>query len=330
MGIGEPAKLKHIITEDELKKFVWFLNSKKLYILIVMTMLLYKFGLRIGALAKLKVNDLLDNGIIIFREKNSKIIKRQLLKETFDILTLLINECELTKDNYIFYFFKFENDEDKRSLFLAQKYRMLLYESGAFSLSSTESLCSHIFRATHAVNIFKEEQMDFARRELGHRYLSTTINNYIRPEDRQLNVLEEKNLGNFNAIKFLNKKRNNNVNFPKRETKEHVKYNQTNLNKNAYLENKIIEESEDDEEDIIDDDFETNKSTFYLTGHFYDDSDLLSYKNEKIKSAFKEKIKNNILEEDEFKNDLNLKKRYDKNNMNNLTKIRIKINKPKK
>ena len=93
LGIGEPAKLKHIITEDELKKFVWFLNSKKLYILIVMTMLLYKFGLRIGALAKLKVNDLLDNGIIIFREKNSKIIKRQLLKETFDILTLLINEC---------------------------------------------------------------------------------------------------------------------------------------------------------------------------------------------------------------------------------------------
>ena len=34
LGIGEPAKLKHIITEDELKKFVWFLNSKKLYILI--------------------------------------------------------------------------------------------------------------------------------------------------------------------------------------------------------------------------------------------------------------------------------------------------------
>ena len=31
-----------------------------------MTMLLYKFGLRIGALAKIKVSDLLDNGIILF------------------------------------------------------------------------------------------------------------------------------------------------------------------------------------------------------------------------------------------------------------------------
>ena len=85
---------------------------------------------------------------------------------------------------------------------------ILLHESGAFSLSSTVSLCSHIFRATHAVNNFKGEQMDFARKELGHRFLSTTINNYIRSEDRQLNFLEEKNFGNFNSIKFLNKKRN--------------------------------------------------------------------------------------------------------------------------
>ena len=85
---------------------------------------------------------------------------------------------------------------------------ILLHESGAFSLSSTESLCSHVFRDTHDANIFKREQMDFSRKELGHRFLSTTINNYIRSEDRQLNFLEEKNFGNFNSIKFLNKKRN--------------------------------------------------------------------------------------------------------------------------
>lgn len=59
IGIGEPAKLKHIITKEELIKFVNFLNSKKLYVIIIMCMLMYKFGLRIGALAKLKVSDLL-------------------------------------------------------------------------------------------------------------------------------------------------------------------------------------------------------------------------------------------------------------------------------
>ena len=283
-----------------MKKFACFLNSKKLYILIVMTLLLYKFGLRIRALAKIKFSDLLDNGIIIFREKNSKIIKSQLLKETFDILTLLINECDLTKDNYIFYFFIFENDEYKRSLFLTQKYRILLHESRAFSLSSTKSLCSHIFGATHAVNIFKGEQMDFLRKELGHRFLSTTINNYIRHEDRQLNFFEEKNLGNFNSIKYLNKKRNI-TNLRKGKIKENDKHNQNNLETKVDLEDKRITLNKDDEEDMIDDDFEINKSTFYLTGHFYDDSDFLSYKNEKMKSLLKKKIKNKIIEENELK-----------------------------
>ena len=70
IGIGEPIKLKHIISDDELQRFVKFLNSKRLYILIVMCMIMFKFWLRIGTLAKLRVNDLLINAIIIFREKN--------------------------------------------------------------------------------------------------------------------------------------------------------------------------------------------------------------------------------------------------------------------
>ena len=74
IGIGEPVKLKHIISDDELQRFVKFLNAKRLYILIVMCMIMFKFGLRIGALSKLRDNDLLPNGIIIFREKNNNII----------------------------------------------------------------------------------------------------------------------------------------------------------------------------------------------------------------------------------------------------------------
>ena len=73
LGLGESVKLKHIITDDEIKRFVHFLNSKKLYILIVMSMLMFKFGVRIGSLAKLKVCDLLPDAIIIFRAKIIKL-----------------------------------------------------------------------------------------------------------------------------------------------------------------------------------------------------------------------------------------------------------------
>ena len=79
---------------------------------------MYKFGLRVGALAKLKVRDLMPNGIIIFREKNNNVIKRALIKETFDILNIMIRELELDEDQYMFYFFKFEDNEDKRCFFL--------------------------------------------------------------------------------------------------------------------------------------------------------------------------------------------------------------------
>ena len=60
---------------EKINKFVRYLNSKKLYILVVMYMF-FKIGFRIGALAKIKVCDIMSNGIFIFRKKNNKIIKR--------------------------------------------------------------------------------------------------------------------------------------------------------------------------------------------------------------------------------------------------------------
>ena len=44
------------------------------------------------------------NGIIIFREKNNNIIKRTLIKETFDILNIMIRELELDEEKYMFYY----------------------------------------------------------------------------------------------------------------------------------------------------------------------------------------------------------------------------------
>lgn len=256
IGIGEPVKLKHIVTEEEIKQFVRYLNAKKFYILVVICMLLFKFGLRVGALAKVKVCDIMPNGIIIFREKNNKIIKRQLLKETFEILTLLIDECEIKDDSYLFYFFKFEDDENKRSLFFTQKFRNLLHDSHVFSTSSTESLSSLIFSVTHAINTYKGTEIENVRQELGHRFSSTSFNNYIKPEARQLNLLEELNIGEFKGIKFLNKKKER-VNENNKKTKA-VK-NSKNIIQilSSSLENlyKDANEFNDDGEDAIDDDF---------------------------------------------------------------------------
>ena len=54
IGKGETPKLKHIATLEELKKFIKYLNSKRLYMIIAICMLMFKFCLRIGAVAKLK------------------------------------------------------------------------------------------------------------------------------------------------------------------------------------------------------------------------------------------------------------------------------------
>ena len=43
---------------------------------------MFKFGLRVVAIFKIKVSDILSNDVIIFKEKGSKIIKRKLLPET--------------------------------------------------------------------------------------------------------------------------------------------------------------------------------------------------------------------------------------------------------
>jgi integrase len=148
IGVGEPTKLKHIITPNELQKFVKYLNHKRLFVIILICMLMYKFGLRVGAISKIKVCDILPNNVIIFKEKNSNIIKRKLLPETANKIKELINECEFNNTDYLFYFFKFKEEENKRSLFFVRKIRNLLYDSGAFSFSSIESLSSHIFKAS--------------------------------------------------------------------------------------------------------------------------------------------------------------------------------------
>ena len=154
-----------------------------------------------------------------------------------------------------------------------------MHDSHDFSISSTLSLSSHIFRATHAINTYKDTEIENVRQELGYRFSSTSINNYIKPEDRQLNLLEERNIGTFDGIKFLNKKKER-VNENNKKTKK-VKNNKNiikiSYNSFANLSNDANEFNEYGE-DELEDDFELNKSVFYLSEHFYDDADFCDLK----------------------------------------------------
>jgi hypothetical protein len=80
-----------------------------------------------------------------------------------------------------------------------------LHDSKAFSFSSEESLLSHIFRATHAINLYFGGDLENIHKELGHKFTSNSLNSYINPERRDLNLFEEKHIGIFVSIKFLKK-----------------------------------------------------------------------------------------------------------------------------
>jgi len=302
IGKGEPSKLKHIITNEELKKFIYYLNSEKYYVMIVICMLMHKFGLRISPLAKLKVRDLLPDDIIIFKEKNNRIIKRKLLPSTSEILRNLIHESELKENDYIFYFFKFANDDNKRSQFFVQKMRNLLHESNCFSITTVESLSSHIFRATYAVNSYNNNKIEMIQSDLGHKYSYTTLNSYINPERRELNLYEEK-MKKISGINALKNRISDENKISKKSNIKIIKDEDNSFN--------IDEEGED----YIDDDIETHDNFFYFTGHFYDDKDIIEYKRQQQQII----EKNNEYEIKYAVKDINLFNPHKKSNIGEIS-----------
>ena len=142
--------------------------------------------------------------------------------------------------------------------------RIILHDSNCFSISSTESLSSHIFRASYAVNSYENMKLNNIKKDLGHKYLHTTINSYINPEKRGLNLMDEENNGKKFGISAL-KERISKENYEK---------------ENSNLYNDISEhfnEIEEEGDDFVDDDFDLDDEYFYFTGHFYDDKDFLDY-----------------------------------------------------
>ena len=245
-------------------------------------MLLYKFGVRIGSIAKMKCNDLGEDNVLIFKEKNNLIIRRILLNETSSLIRRLIRECNLDNNDYLFYNFKFKNDIIKRIKYFSQKIRDLMIYSNSFNNSTIETISAHSFRVFHAVETFEEKGIKNAQEELGHKHMITTYNSYIKPEIRNLNLKEEKNTLLLNKGKVIKKKKSK-INI----TDENVDYADT-FHDNDKIEESSSFFSDDEGEDIIDDDFNEGENLFYFEGHFYDDSDYLDYISDNLKYELKE------------------------------------------
>lgn len=268
LGNCESTKLKHLLTIDEIKSFIKYLNQTKHYIAILIVMLLYKFGLRIGSISKLKCLDLDKNNQIIFKEKNNIIIRRLLLNETSLVIQRLINECNLKKEDYLFYDFKFKGDDYKRALYFSKKIRNLMISSNSFSNNKIETISSHSFRVLHAVESYKAGAIEEAKKELGHKNVSTTYNSYLRPELRNLNFKEEKFSFLMNKGEVVDKINSNNIFIKNQLFKKKSRFKEKNI------EQDFSSDSEEEGEDIIDDDFHIKNDLFYFEGHFNEDIDF--------------------------------------------------------
>ena len=69
LGKEERAFTKHYIQYDELMSFMKYLRKEKDYELSIIFEILYKFGIRISAIAKLKVKDLSNNMTLASKTK---------------------------------------------------------------------------------------------------------------------------------------------------------------------------------------------------------------------------------------------------------------------
>ena len=204
LGLNDAAYLKHYIKYDELKNFLIYLKKKGNIQLIIIFEILYKFGVRVGAISKLKVKDLSDDGILIFHEKNKKVIKRKLKLKLFEKLKKLIKLNFLKEDDYIFFPHLNIDDEDERAKAFSNLLTRHLKDSKCFEKKENETISPHMFRASHAINIFKKYGLDLAAKELNHTDQNTTNQNYIKIEDRDLLLDEEEKLFDIEIDIILN------------------------------------------------------------------------------------------------------------------------------
>lgn len=196
MGNSAPPNIKHYIKFEELKTFLNYLRDNKDFQLFVLFELLYKIGIRVGAISKLKVCDIEEDGTIIFHEKNNKTIKRKLKQKLFEKIKLLIKSNNRDKNDFLFYPNLNPNNLEESDKLMSNKLSKILKESKCFNKKENETISPHMFRTTHAVNIFSKFGLQMAANELNLSRSSTTNQHYLKIEDRGLLNNEEKLLFN--------------------------------------------------------------------------------------------------------------------------------------
>jgi integrase len=92
-----------------------------------------------------------------------------------------------------------------------------MISSNCFTNNKIETISSHSFRVFHAVETYKNESIEFAQKELGHKNKTTTYNSYIKPD---LNFKEEKYPLIMNKGEIIDKKNFNNKFAKKKKTSE--------------------------------------------------------------------------------------------------------------
>ena len=320
LGQTENPNLKHYIKYDELIKFLKYLEEKKDFELFILFEILYKFGVRISALAKLKVNDLSKNQVLVFKEKNKKIIKRKLKDKLYNKLIKLIKINSLENSDYMFYNNLSPNDIDLRAKLFSNKVAKILKESQCFQKEKNETVSAHMFRATHAVNIFKKYGLELASRELNHSHSSTTDRHYIKAEDRNLFFNEEEDFFNNKFDDIIFGKEINNIPKNKKVYEKGNKSKKPNkkikdLNSNELNLDLDDPELDNGDDSIYDSAFDLSYNLENIENKNYDKNFFLNKKrknttlksnndnitNDKIISDYEEFIKKNKIKISDFK-----------------------------
>ena len=300
LGKEESPNIKHYIKYNELFKFMNYLKMKKDYELSIIFEILYKFGIRVSALAKIKVQDISEDGMIIFHEKNQKIVKRQLKTQLFNKLKQLIKIHSLKLNDFLFYSYISPKDIDERAKIFSNKLSKVLKESQCFDKKENETISAHMLRATHAINVFQKYGLEMAAKELNHSRISTTAQHYLKVEDRGLLANEEEKLF-FNDIdEILFGKNNIDIKEPKPLKK--VKIKTLEKTKNEYkINSQSLEldlddpELDNDDNSLFDHIFDIKSFSKINQQNAYNKDIFLNKKRNKEKN---ENIKENLLEKE--------------------------------
>lgn len=267
-GSNEPPKIKHFITTHEIHCLLRYLKAKNNATLLIIVEILYKFGVRIGSITKLKViNYDRIQKIITFEEKNKAVIKRKLGEGLSRRIETMIKVFKLNNNQYLIFPHIYPKDEYKRRIYFTNLIISTIKRSNAFQVNSLECFSAHMFRATLATRVSLLHGSEIARKELNHKSQNTTMNIYVRPEDRGLyeNIDEELN----RSEKLLKKKRirfaNNKIQEGEnKDKKAEIIYNQ------SLKINRGISKKEDTHQN------EDSDDSAFLDSNYYDEDDNLS------------------------------------------------------